>query len=180
LKKSRLHLGFEKKGIVFGIIAAIISTQPVSARVLMGGGTYAQNFDSPANRGAANPRTDKVTLPDTHSTFSTSFAPRQACLRPRSVILLCATSDLSHRLPDFPRLAIRQQPFRVNPSLNPNSEVAGGGGADKTLSECARPRAQQLASFEPRNISQPPAHLAWLRPGRPHSANAEIQLRSSG
>jgi hypothetical protein len=123
LKKSRLHLGFEKRGIVFGIIAAIISTHPVSARVLMGGGTYAQNFDSPANRGAANPRTDRVTLPYTHSTFSTSFAPRQACLRPRSVILLCATSDLSQRLPDFPRLATRQQPFRVNPSLKGHTIV---------------------------------------------------------
>jgi len=37
LKKSRLHLGFEKRGIVFGIIAAIISTHPVSAQLLMGG-----------------------------------------------------------------------------------------------------------------------------------------------
>jgi hypothetical protein len=92
LKKSRLYLGLQKRGVVFGIIAAIISTHPVSARVLMGGGTYAQNFDSPANRGAANPQTAKVTLPDTHSTFSTSFA-------------------------------IRQQPFRVNPSLKGHTLV---------------------------------------------------------
>jgi hypothetical protein len=64
--------------------------------------------------------------------------------------------------------------------FNPNSEVAGGGGADDALSECARPRAQQLASFKPRNISQMLAHPTWLRPGRPHSTNIEIQLRSSG
>ena len=63
---------------------------------------------------------------------------------------------------------------------NPNSEVAGGGGADEAMSECARPRAQQLASFKPRNIFQPSAHPTWLRPGRPHSANVEIHLRSSG
>jgi hypothetical protein len=63
---------------------------------------------------------------------------------------------------------------------NPNSEVAGGGGANDALSECARSRAQQLASFKLRNISQPPVHSTLLRPGRPHSANAEIQLRSSG
>ena len=52
------------------------------------------------------------------------------------------------------------------------------GGMDEAMPECARSRAQQLASFKPRNISQPPAHPALLRPGRPHSANAEIQLRS--
>src|ERR1017187_1974398 len=45
--------------------------------------------------------------------------------------------------------------------------------------ECARPRAQQLASFEPRSISQPPACPTWLRPGRPHFVNAEIHFRSS-
>ena len=49
--------------------------------------------------------------------------------------------------------------------LNPNSEVAGGGGADEAMSECARPRAQQLASFKPWNIFQSPAHPTWLRPG---------------
>ena len=32
-------------------------------------------------------------------------------------------------------------------NMNPNSEVADGGWADEALSECARPRAQQLASF---------------------------------
>ena len=64
-------------------------------------------------------------------------------------------------------------------SLNPNSEVAGGGGLDEAMPECARPRAQQLASFEPRNIFQPPAQPTWLRLGRSHSANAEIQLRHS-
>jgi hypothetical protein len=64
--------------------------------------------------------------------------------------------------------------------LNPNSEVAGGVNADEAPSECARPRAQQLASFKPLNIFQPPAHPTLLRPRRPHSASAEIQLRNSG
>ena len=40
-----------------------------------------------------------------------------------------------------------------------------GGGADEATPECARPRAQQLALFEPRNISQPPPRRTWLRPG---------------
>jgi hypothetical protein len=53
--------------------------------------------------------------------------------------------------------------------FNPNSEVAGGGGLDEALPECARPRAQPLASFKPRNIFQPPVHPMLLRPGRPHS-----------
>jgi hypothetical protein len=56
----------------------------------------------------------------------------------------------------------------------PNSEVPDGGGADEARPECARPRAQQLPSFKPQNILQPPAHPTLLRPGRPHSANAEI------
>jgi hypothetical protein len=81
VKKSRLYWGFQKGGVVLGIIAAIISTHPVSAQVLMSGGTYAQIFDSPANSGTANPPTDNVTLPDTHSTFSTSFATRQQPFR---------------------------------------------------------------------------------------------------
>ena len=74
-------------------------------------------------------------------------------------------------------------PGRIGSGFKPNklnSEVAAGGGVDQALSECARPRAQQLPSFKPWNISQPSAHPTWLRPGRPHSANAEIQLRSSG
>jgi hypothetical protein len=45
----------------------------------------------------------------------------------------------------------------VPPALSPNSEVASGGNADEAMTECARPRAQQVASFKPRNISQPPA-----------------------
>jgi hypothetical protein len=81
VKKSRLYWGFQKRGVVLGIILAIISTHPVSAQVLRGGGTYAQNFDLPANSGAANPRTDNVTLADTHSTFSTSFATWQQPFR---------------------------------------------------------------------------------------------------
>jgi hypothetical protein len=58
--------------------------------------------------------------------------------------------------------------------IGSNTELRsnGGGEADEAIPECARPRAQQLASFKPRNISQPPAHHTWLRPGRPHSANA--------
>jgi len=44
------------------------------------------------------------------------------------------------------------------------------------MPECARPRAQQLASFQPKNISQLPAYSALLRPGRPHSANAETNF----
>jgi hypothetical protein len=118
LKKSRLYLGlgWQKREVVFGIIAAIISTQPVSARVLMGGETHAQNICLLANTGAANPRTDNVTLPDTNSTFSTFSAYRQAWPQPPAVILWRATIGLSHRLLDFPRLATRQQTFRVSPS----------------------------------------------------------------
>jgi hypothetical protein len=123
VKKSRLYWGFQKRGVVLGIILAIISTPPVSAQVLMGGGTYAQNFDALANGGTANAWTDKVALPDTSSTLSTSFASCQAGPQSRSVILLCATNDLSHCLPDFSCLATRQQPFRVNPSLKGHTIV---------------------------------------------------------
>jgi hypothetical protein len=92
LKKSRLYLGLElqNRGVVFGIIAAIISTHPVSAQVLMSGGS--------------NARADKVALPDTHNTLSTFSAPRQARPQPLSVILSDATIGLSQSLPDFPRL----------------------------------------------------------------------------
>ena len=38
----------------------------------------------------------------------------------------------------------------------------------------------KLAIFKPWNISQSPVHPRLLRPGRPHSANAEIPLRNSG
>jgi hypothetical protein len=48
------------------------------------------------------------------------------------------------------------------------------------MSECASPRAQQLISVDLRNIFQPPAYSTLLRPGRPHSANAEIQFRNLG
>jgi hypothetical protein len=83
LKKSRLYLGLglQKRGVVFGIIAAIFSTHPVSAQILMSGGTDSQNFDSLAGSGTANTRTDNVALPDTPSTFSTSFATRQQPFR---------------------------------------------------------------------------------------------------
>jgi len=64
-------------GIVFGIIAAIILTHPVSAQFLMSGGTCAQKTGSPANGGTANARTDQVALPDTHRTFSS--APHEIC-----------------------------------------------------------------------------------------------------
>jgi len=82
----------------------------------MSGGRCAQNFDPPANSGTANAWTDQVALPGTNSTFSTSSVFRQACPQPLAVVLLllCATIGLSHRLPDFPRLAIRQQPFRIS------------------------------------------------------------------
>jgi hypothetical protein len=52
--------------------------------------------------------------------------------------------------------------------ISPNSEVAGGGGADEAMPECARPRAQQLASFKPRNIftNRPPTPLGCGRDGR--------------
>jgi hypothetical protein len=123
VKKSRLYWGFQKRGVVLGIILAIISTHPVSAQVLMGGGTYSQNFDLPANGGTANAWTDKVALPDTSSTFSTSFASCQACPQSRSVILLCATNDLSHCLPDFSCLAPRQHPFHAGPSLKGHTIV---------------------------------------------------------
>jgi hypothetical protein len=119
LKKSRLYLGlgWQKWGVVFGIIAAIISTHPVSARVLMGGGTQAQIFDLPANGGTASPQTDLVTLPDPHNTFSIFSAPRHARPQSPSVILLWGRGDLNQPLPDFPSLATRQQPFRAGPSL---------------------------------------------------------------
>jgi hypothetical protein len=117
VKKTLLFGDYVNEGVIFGIVLAIISTHPVSARVLMSGGTHAQNFDSPAGGGTANPRTDNVALPDINRTFSTSSAPRQTFPQPPSVILWSATIGLSHRLPDFPRLATRQQTFRVNPSL---------------------------------------------------------------
>ena len=62
-------------------------------------------------------------------------------------------------------------------SFGPNSEVAGGGVADEAMPECARPRAQQLASFKPRNIFQPPAHPTWLRPGRPLTQKFNFGVR---
>jgi hypothetical protein len=58
--------------------------------------------------------------------------------------------------------------------LNPNSEVADGGGLAEAAPECARPRAQPQASFQPPNRFQQLTHPTLLRPGRPHSANAEI------
>jgi endonuclease/exonuclease/phosphatase family metal-dependent hydrolase len=62
VKKTRWFRGDVKKGVVFGIILAIYSTQAVSAQVLMSGGTYAQNFDALSNTGTANTWTDNVTL----------------------------------------------------------------------------------------------------------------------
>jgi len=125
LNKSRLHLGFglQKRGVVFGIVLAVFSTCLLSAQVLMRGGTYAQKFDTPANSGTANAWTDKVVLPGSRSTFSTSSALRPARPQPPSMILLCATGGLSQRLPDFPCLATRQQSFRVNPSLKGHTIV---------------------------------------------------------
>jgi hypothetical protein len=47
-------------------------------------------------------------------------------------------------------------------------------GPDEAMSECARPRAQELASFKSRNIFQLLARLIWLPPEWLHFANAEI------
>jgi len=58
--------------------------------------------------------------------------------------------------------------------FNPDSEVAGGRGVAEAAPECARPRAQPQASFQPQNRFQPLTHPALLRSGRPHSVNAEI------
>src|SRR5208283_1779710 len=63
--------------------------------------------------------------------------------------------------------------YQTVPMFNLNSEVTGGGGHSEARPKCARPRARQLPSFKPRNVSQPPAHPTLLRPGRPHS-EAEI------
>ena len=59
-------------------------------------------------------------------------------------------------------------------TLNPNSEVASGGGLAEAAPECARPREQPPASFQPQNSFQQLTHPTLLRPGQPHSANAEI------
>jgi len=62
--------------------------------------------------------------------------------------------------------------------LNPNSEVVGDGDADDAMPECARPRHSNwppsIHGTLPNRLRTP----ARLRPGRPHSANAEIQLRT--
>jgi hypothetical protein len=63
VKKTLLFWGVVNEGAIFGIILAIISTQAVSAQVLMSGGTYAQSFDALANTGTANAWADNVTLP---------------------------------------------------------------------------------------------------------------------
>ena len=62
----------------------------------------------------------------------------------------------------------------THPHISPNSEVAIGGGLAEAASECARPRAQPQASFEPQNSFQQLTHPTSLVPGRPHSDNAEI------
>ncbi|MGO8837722.1 MAG: hypothetical protein ACLQAH_15330 [Limisphaerales bacterium] len=116
MKKALLFWGDVNEGVVFGIILAIISALPVSARVLTGAGTYSQNFDSLVNRGTANTWTDNVTLPDTNRIFSAPSVPRPAPPRSVSVISSGATGDPGHRLPDSPRLATRQQPFCAGPS----------------------------------------------------------------
>jgi hypothetical protein len=64
--------------------------------------------------------------------------------------------------------------------LNPNSEVIGGGKANEADGVRPSSGAATAASFKPWNISQSSAHPTLLRPGRPHSANVEIQLRSLG
>jgi hypothetical protein len=48
--------------------------------------------------------------------------------------------------------------------FNPNSEVTDAGVVNESLPECARPRAQQRASFKPRNISAYDILKMWQRP----------------
>jgi endonuclease/exonuclease/phosphatase family metal-dependent hydrolase len=62
VKNTQWFWGAVNEGAFFGIILAIISTQGVSAQVLMSGGTYAQNFDALSNTGTANTWADNVTL----------------------------------------------------------------------------------------------------------------------
>jgi len=59
------------------------------------------------------------------------------------------------------------------PPLNPNSEVAGGGGADEALSECTV-LGRNYCLLSSRENSPTAHHPAWLRPGRPFSASAAV------
>jgi hypothetical protein len=63
VKNSLSFLGCLGKGVVVGIISAIFPAQFLCAQVLMGGGTYSQNFDSLASSGSAISWTDNSTLP---------------------------------------------------------------------------------------------------------------------
>jgi hypothetical protein len=60
--KKFLLLKFSGKNISTGIVLAAVSTQMVSAQILMSDGTYSQNFDSLAESGSANNWTDNSTL----------------------------------------------------------------------------------------------------------------------
>jgi hypothetical protein len=64
--------------------------------------------------------------------------------------------------------------------FNPNSEVADGGGMAEAKPEYARPRAQHLGYFQVTEHFPTAVPPTLLRPGRPHSTNAEIPFRNSG
>ena len=71
-------------------------------------------------------------------------------------------------------------PRRIGSGFNSNSEVATGGGVDKPCRSAPVPGRSKTAfvqAMEHFPTARPP-HLAG--PGRPHSANAETQCRSSG
>jgi hypothetical protein len=64
--------------------------------------------------------------------------------------------------------------------FNPNSEVADGGGLAETKPECARPRAQPLASCLRWNISQPPPIPRCCARGRAHSVHPNFKIAADG
>ncbi|HEY1717692.1 MAG TPA: immunoglobulin domain-containing protein [Verrucomicrobiae bacterium] len=73
MKISLLFLGALRKGVAVGIVSAIFQAQFLCAQILMGGGTYSQNFDSLADSGTANSWTDNSTLANWYA--SKSVAP---------------------------------------------------------------------------------------------------------
>jgi endonuclease/exonuclease/phosphatase family metal-dependent hydrolase len=73
VKNSLLFLGWVKKGVVVGVISALFPAQFLCAQILIGTGTYSQNFDALASSGSANPWVDNSTLPGWYA--SKSVAP---------------------------------------------------------------------------------------------------------
>ena len=63
--------------------------------------------------------------------------------------------------------------------INPNSEVADGGGLAEAKPECARPRAQPLTSYQRWNIFQPPPIPRCCARGRVHSVYPNSKIAAN-